>query len=113
MKSKRNWIVIIPSLIYYVLIISTLLYAITGDLTAWIGKELPVWYNYFIYATFIIYSIALVFILKMRKNALIFITAITLAGHIFSYYIDVFSIGSLIADVIVFGTLWTQYKKMK
>jgi len=112
LKNKRNWIVTTASLIYYALIISTLYYALTGNLSEWIGKELPVWYDYFIYLSFILYFIAFAFILKMRRIALMLITAITILGHTFSYYIDVFSITSFILDVIIFGVLWTQFKKM-
>ena len=110
---QKNWMVIILSSIYFLLIFSTLYYAIFGDLSILIGKELPSWYNYFIFTTFIIYFVGFIYILKMKKLALISLSAITVTLYIFSIAINVFSFVTLITDIIIFGLLWTQFKKMK
>lgn len=113
MKSNRNWIVIIISSIYLLILISTLYYTFTGNLSKVVGKELPEWYSYFIYITAIIYFVGFVFILKMKKWALIILSTITIILYLSTYFIGIFSIYSLITDIIVFSILWTQYKKMR
>lgn len=109
---RKNWLVIILSSIYLLIILSSLYVAIFGDLSALVGKELPAWYDLFIYATAVIYFIGFVFILKMKKAALISLTVITAVLHIFSFIINTYSLMSLTMDIIIFGLLWTQFKKM-
>jgi hypothetical protein len=109
---RKNWIVIILSSIYFLIILSTLYVAIFGDLSAVVGKELPPWYDFFIYATAVIYFVGFIFILRMKRAALISLTAITVVLHIFSFVINTYSLVSLTMDVIIFGLLWTQFKKM-
>ena len=110
---QKNWIVIISSAIYFMLILSTLYYAIFGDLASLIGKEVPSWYNYFIYMTSIIYFVGFIFIIKMKKVALISLTALTVILHIFSFIIGIYSFFSLGTDIIIFGLIWTQFKRME
>lgn len=109
---NKNWLVIILSSIYFLIILSTLYVAFFGDLTAMVGKELPPWYDFFIYATSVIYFIGFVFILRMKKAALISLTAITVVLHAFSFIVGLSNLVSLTTDVIIFGLLWTQFKKM-
>ena len=109
---QKNLIVIILSSIYFLIIFSTLYYTIFGDLSILVGKELPSWYDYFMYSTSIIYFVGFIYIIKMKKNALISLTTITLVLHTFSFIINLGSIFSLITDVVIFGLLWTQFKKM-
>ena len=94
------------------MIISTLFYTFTGDLSKLVGKELPQWYDYYIYITSIIYIIGFSFILRMKKSALLILTFITLTLYLSTFFVGVFSMYSLITDIIIFGILWTQYKKM-
>ena len=58
---KRNWIVIIISIIYFLLIILSLFFALTGNLSKIVGQEVPQWYYYFIYFLSIVYLIGFVF----------------------------------------------------
>lgn len=113
MKRDRNWIIIITSIIYILIIITTLFYTYTGHLSEAVGQELPQWYGYYIYITSIIYFVGFVFILKMKKWALIALSSITLILYLSTYFIGIFSTQTLITDIIIFGTLWTQYKKMR
>ena len=112
MKGNRNWIIIILSIIYLFIIITTLFYTFTGDLSKVVGEELPQWYDYYIYTTSIIYIIGFSFILRMKRSALIILTFITLVLYLSTFFVGIFSMYSLITDIIIFGTLWTQYKKM-
>ena len=112
MKKGRNWIVNIVSIIYFLIIIGTLSYAFTGNLSKVVGKELPSWYPYYIYTTSIIYFIGFYLIMKMKKLALIILTIITIVLYLSTFFVGVFSIYSLIFDIIIFSILWTQYKKM-
>ena len=113
MKKDKNWIIIITSCIYFFIIISTVFYTFTGNLSKVIGKELPQWYTYYIYITAIIYIIGFIFILRMKKWALIILSFITLLLYSSTYFIGVFTIYSLITDIIIFSILWTQYRKMQ
>ena len=110
---QKNWIVIIPSCIYFLIIFLTLIYTILGDLSTLIGKEIPYWYNYFIYMTSIIYFVGFIFIIKMKKVALISLTALTVILHIFLFIIGIYSFFSLGTDIIIFGLIWTQFKRME
>ena len=112
MKKDKNWVIIITSCVYFLIIISTLFYTFTGNLSKLVGKELPQWYSYYIYVTAIIYIVGFIFILKMKRWALIILSSITLLLYLSTYFIGVFSVYSLITDIIIFGILWTQYKKM-
>jgi hypothetical protein len=113
MKKEKNWIIIVTSCIYFFIVISTLFYAFTGNLSKLIGEELPHWYAYYIYITAIIYIVGFIFILKMKKWALIVLSSITLILYASTYFVGIFNIYSLITDIIIFCTLWTQYKKMQ
>lgn len=112
MKKDRNWIVTIVSIIYFLTIIGTLIYTFTGNLSKVTGKEFPSWYPYYIYVTSVIYFVGFFFILKMRKWALITLTIVTLLLYLSTFFVGVFNIYSLIFDIFIFTTLWTQYKKM-
>jgi hypothetical protein len=112
MKRNRNSIIIISSIIYFLIIIATLFYTFTGDLSKVVGKELPQWYDYYIYITSIIYILGFYFILKMKRSALITLTVTTLILYLSTFFVGIFSMSSLIIDIIIFGTLWTQHKKM-
>ena len=112
MKKNRNLIVLIVSAIYFLIIISTLFYEFTGTLSKVVGKELPSWYSYYIYITSIIYFVGFILIIKMRKSALIGLTILTILLYLLTYFVGVFSIYSLITDLIIFSILWTQHKKM-
>ena len=113
MKSNRNWIVFTVSIIYLIIIFITLFYTFTGNLPKTIGKVTPQWYNYYIYITAVIYIIGFFFIFKMKRWALILLTGITVILYLSALFTGIFNIYSLIIDIIVFGILWTQYKKMK
>jgi hypothetical protein len=113
MKKEKNWIIIVTSCIYFFIVISTLFYVFTGNLSKLIGEELPHWYAYYIYITAIIYIVGFIFILKMKKWALIVLSSITLILYASTYFVGIFNIYSLITDIIIFCTLWTQYKKMQ
>ncbi len=113
MKKDRNWIIIITSIIYFLIIITTLFYAFTGNLSEAVAQELPQWYGYYIYITSIIYTVGFVFILKMKRWALVTLSSITLILYLSTYFVGIFSMQSLIIDIVVFGILWTQYKKMR
>jgi len=110
---QKNWVVIIPSCIYFLIIFLTLIYTILGDLSTLIGKEIPSWYNYFIYMTSIMYFVGFIFIIKMKKVALISLTALTVILHIFSFIMGIYSFFSLGTDIIIFGLIWTQFKRME
>ena len=112
MEKKKNWIIIISSCAYFLIIISTLYYAFTGNLSKVVGKELPQWYTYYIYITAVIYIIGFVYLLMMKKWALISLSIITLLLYLSTFFIGIFSMYSLITDIIIFSILWTQYKKM-
>lgn len=112
MRKDRNWIVIIASILYFLIIISTLIYTVTGNLSQAIGEDVPEWYNYYIYITSVIYIIGFIFILNMQKMALILLSSITVILYLSTYFVGIFNIQSLIIDSIIFGTLWTQYKRM-
>ena len=113
MKSERNWIVFIPSMIYLLIVATTLYYTFTGNLSQLINEEIPRWYTYYIYLTSIIYIIGFIFILRMNKWAFTVLISITIVLYLSTFFVGIFSIQSLIIDIIVFGTIWTQYKKMK
>ena len=113
MKQHRNWIIVITSITYFLIVLYSLFFAFTGNLTELVGKEPPLWYVYFIYITSLIYTIGFIFILKMKRLALVTLSFITVFGYLFSYIVDIFNVQSLIIDIIIFGTLWTQYKKMR
>jgi uncharacterized membrane protein len=113
MKRDRNWIIIITSIIYILIIIITLFYAFTGNLSEAVGEEIPQWYGYYIYITSLIYIVGFVFILKMKKWALIILSSITMILYLSTYFVGIFSMQSLITDIVIFGTLWTQHKKMR
>ena len=113
MKRDRNWIIIITSIIYFLIIITTLFYTFTGSLSEVVGQELPQWYGYYIYITSVIYIVGFIFILKMKRWVLIILSSITLILYLSTYFIGIFSMQSLITDIIIFGILWTQYKKMR
>ena len=112
MEKKKNWIIIISSCVYFLIIISTLYYTFTGNLSKVVGKELPQWYSYYIYITAVIYIAGFVYILMMKKWALISLSIITLLLYLSTFFIGIFSMYSLITDIIIFSILWTQYKKM-
>ena len=112
MKNDKNWIIIITSCVYFLIIISTLYYTLTGSVSKVAGKELPLWYSYYIYITAIVYTAGFIFILKMKRWALIILSALTVLLYISTYFIGVFNVYSLITDIIVFSILWTQYKNM-
>lgn len=113
MKSARNWIVTIASMIYILLLVTTLYYTFVGNLSQFIGEETPHWYTYYIYITSVIYIIGFIFILKMKKWAFTTLTTITIVLYLSTYFVGIFSIQSLIIDIIIFGAIGTQYKKMK
>lgn len=113
MKKEKNWIIIIVSCVYFLIIISTLFYTFTGNLSEMVGEEIPPWYTYYIYITSIIYIVGFIFILKKKRWALIILSLITLLLYLSTYFVGVFNIYSLITDIIIFSTLWTQYKKMQ
>jgi hypothetical protein len=113
MKKDKNWIIIVTICIYFLIILITLLYTFTGNLSKALGKEIPQWYPYYIYITAIIYIIGFVFVLKMKRRALIALTAITIILYFSTYFVGIFNMYSLITDIIIFCILWSQYKKMK
>jgi hypothetical protein len=113
MKTERNWIVFIASMIYLLLVVTTLYYTFTGNLSQLIGEETPQWYGYYIYITSIIYIIGFIFILRMKKWSFTTLITITIVLYLSAYFVGVFSIQSLIIDIIIFGAIGTQYKKMK
>ncbi len=113
MKRNINWIIIITSIIYLLLIITTLFYTFTGNLSKVVGQELPQWFGYYIYITSLIYIVGFTFILKMKKLALIILSSITVILYLYNYFVGIFSMSSLVIDTVVFGTLWTQHKKMR
>ena len=113
MKSKRNWIVFIPSMIYFLIIATTLYYTVTGNLSQLVNEEIPGWYTYYIYLTSIIYIVGFIFILKMKRWAISALISITIVLYLSTYFVGIFSIQSLIIDIIIFGTIGTQYKKMQ
>ena len=112
MKKDKNWIIILTSCVYFLIIISTLFYTFTGNLSKVVGRELPRWYAYYMYITAVIYIAGFIFILKMKRWALVVLSAITVLLYLSTYFIGVFNIYSLITDIIIFGILWTQYGKM-
>ena len=87
MKRNINWIIIITSIIYLLLIITTLFYTFTGNLSKVVGQELPQWFGYYIYITSLIYIVGFAFILKMKKLALIILSSITVILYLYNYFI--------------------------
>lgn len=112
MNKERNWIVTIASIVYLLIVGTTLYFTITGNLSLAIGEEVPQWYSFFIYITSLIYIIGFIFILGMKKWAFITLITITIVLYLSTFFVGIFSVQSLIIDIIIFGAICTQYKKM-
>lgn len=109
---KKNVLVVSSSLLYYLLITSTLIYTLSGNLPELVGTSFPSWYNKFVYITFLVYAVGFFFILRMKRPALVIMTVVTVILHTLNFVIGIFSQVSLVIDVLIFGMLWTQYRHM-
>ncbi|MBT3408790.1 hypothetical protein HN415_09000 [Candidatus Woesearchaeota archaeon] len=109
---NKNWAVISVSAFYILTMVITLFYTIAGKLPEVVNFVIPSWYNTFVYVAFLIYAAGFVFIITMKKWALISLTVLSVTLYILFFVTNMFSLMTFIIDVIVFGILWTQFKKM-
>lgn len=109
---EKNWTVLITADLYLLSMVAMLYFTLTGQLGNFVTFEIPGWYNYFLYGAFIVYTVGMYYILQMKKIALKALTIITVLLYIDFMIFGLFSMSTFIMDIIVFGILWTQYKKM-
>ncbi|MBN2531234.1 MAG: hypothetical protein JXB88_00005 [Spirochaetales bacterium] len=111
-QTKKNWLITIPSIIYFIMIASMFYFVVTNDFSAFFDSPAPDWYRFYIIGSAIIYTIGFIFILRRWRPALIILTVITLAQYMLFLISGLFNLYSCIFDVVIFGILWTQYKKL-
>ena len=118
-KNKRLTLVLVVSIILFVILAFSIIGAVIVFFLPSFSSSmfsLPLWYPFYGLASTIIEIILVVFILNMKKLALILFTVLFIIETILDFIIVGFSWSALaivILELVLIGLLYTKYSLMK